>query len=330
MSNPLISILVAAYNVSPFIDQCLNSIQNQAFKNFEVIIVDDGSTDNTKNICKQYTEKDSRFSLIEHNNNKGLLLARKSAVVQAKGLFTIFIDGDDYLFNEHSLSEINSFIQEKDCDIYRFYATIEGTTPKKKRKWENFLNDGPTYLDSSIEILEDYFIKKSHPWNLWSSCYRTSILKDVYSKVIDKKFTSCEDGYTSFLIACNSNTYTYKKTNPIYSYRIGTGITTKKIDLRTFIKRAEEYKCINWLNDYISQSNHSHKERIYSCLDHFEDSLASAYVRRLLSLDDKEIKQILNAEYYIPCSRKITIKLIEKTLPLHKKIILKIKKILNS
>ena len=119
MKKPLISILVAAYNVQPYIKQCLDSITNQNYRNIEVIVVDDFSNDETKKICNEYKKRDSRLSIIEHPYNKGLLLTRKSAVEKANGDYTIFVDGDDFLYNENSIKEIISLINERDSDIYR-------------------------------------------------------------------------------------------------------------------------------------------------------------------------------------------------------------------
>lgn len=313
MKKPLISILVAAYNVQPYIKQCLDSITNQNYRNIEVIVVDDFSNDETKKICNEYKKRDSRLSIIEHSYNKGLLLTRKSAVEKANGDYTIFVDGDDFLYNENSIKEIISLINERDSDIYRFFATVDGTDTKSQKKWESFLNKGPTLRNSSIEILEDYFLKQEHPWNLWSSCYKTSLLKEVYKNLSAEGFTSCEDGYTSFLIACHSSTYYYKKTPPIYSYRIGTGISTKRQTLETYINRAKEYQCIEWIKSYLKNSKLEHKDRIYICLESFEKTLASLYVDRTLSLSKEEITSVFSSSSYLPCSRTIIFKLIEKT-----------------
>ena len=80
----LFSIIVPIYNVETFLPQCLASIQKQSFKDFEVILVDDGSTDSCGKICDQFASKDSRFSVI-HKPNGGLVSARQSGVQQAKG-----------------------------------------------------------------------------------------------------------------------------------------------------------------------------------------------------------------------------------------------------
>ena len=89
-----ISVIVTCYNREATIKECLNSIHNQTFKNFEVIVVDDGSTDSSKNIIKEFCQKDNRFKLIE-STHVGFPLAKNIGLDQAKGDYIIFLDSDD-------------------------------------------------------------------------------------------------------------------------------------------------------------------------------------------------------------------------------------------
>lgn len=94
--NELISIIVPVYNVAPYLNQCLDSIINQTYKNLEIILVNDGSTDKTKDICEQYAKKDSRI-IVFHKQNEGVSKARNYAINIMKGNYCIFVDGDDWL-----------------------------------------------------------------------------------------------------------------------------------------------------------------------------------------------------------------------------------------
>ena len=91
-----VSIGVPIYNVAEYLPQCLDSILNQTFKDFEVILVDDGSTDNSFKICQEYVAKDSRFRLI-HQENKGLAGARNTIIKNAKTEFISWVDSDDWI-----------------------------------------------------------------------------------------------------------------------------------------------------------------------------------------------------------------------------------------
>ncbi|MCI8778348.1 MAG: glycosyltransferase family 2 protein [Bacilli bacterium] len=94
--NELISIIIPVYNTEDYLDKCLSSIINQTYKNIEIIIIDDGSTDNSKKIIKQYMNKDCRISYY-YQNNSGVAIARNSGIDKAQGDYIAFIDSDDYI-----------------------------------------------------------------------------------------------------------------------------------------------------------------------------------------------------------------------------------------
>lgn len=94
--NPLISIIVPVYNVEPYIRKCLDSILSQTYTNWEAILVDDGSTDQSGAICDEYAKKDARFVVV-HKQNEGVAKARITAFEHSKGELITFIDSDDYV-----------------------------------------------------------------------------------------------------------------------------------------------------------------------------------------------------------------------------------------
>ncbi len=111
----LISIIVPIYNVEKYIDKCINSILCQTYKNLEIILVDDGSTDGSEIICDKYKNLDSRVHVI-HKQNGGLVSARKAGLKIATGSFVGFVDGDDYIENCMYESLIN-IIQSSKADF---------------------------------------------------------------------------------------------------------------------------------------------------------------------------------------------------------------------
>ena len=96
---PFFSIIVPVYNVESFLEECLNSILAQRFNDYELIVVDDGSTDRSRKICDEYAKKDSKITVI-HKQNGGLVSARKSGLRIAKGEYILNVDSDDYLSND--------------------------------------------------------------------------------------------------------------------------------------------------------------------------------------------------------------------------------------
>ena len=93
---PLFSVIVPVYNMEAYIVECIESIINQTFKNFELILVDDGSEDSCPVICDEYEAKDNRIKVI-HKTNEGVSIARETGVKNASGSFLVFVDSDDWL-----------------------------------------------------------------------------------------------------------------------------------------------------------------------------------------------------------------------------------------
>lgn len=100
MDNPLVSIIIPIYNVESYLPRCIDSILAQTYTNFELILVDDGSPDNSGRICDDYALKDSRIKVF-HNQNMGAGAARKFGVMQAAGDWIEFVDGDDYITEDN-------------------------------------------------------------------------------------------------------------------------------------------------------------------------------------------------------------------------------------
>ena len=96
MGEPLVSILVPVYNVAPYLEQCLDSIRAQSYREFEALLVNDGSDDASPYICRSYERADSRFRLIDKPNT-GVSDSRNRAMDQARGKYLQFLDGDDWL-----------------------------------------------------------------------------------------------------------------------------------------------------------------------------------------------------------------------------------------
>ncbi len=116
-ATPLISVIIAIYNPGKYLSPCLDSIINQTYKNLEIILVDDGSTDNSLEVCKEYAEKDSRI-IVHHKENSGVSATRNKGIDLAHGDYYSFIDSDDILeadtyeyliniINEHQVDAVN-------------------------------------------------------------------------------------------------------------------------------------------------------------------------------------------------------------------------------
>ena len=122
---PKISLIVPIYNIEECVEECIESILNQTFKDFEVILVDDGSTDNSLNICRKYEKKDTRITVV-HKKNGGLSDARNAGIDKACGEYLCFIDGDDFIVNDTLENMYNLILKNNTqisiCNMVRYYG----------------------------------------------------------------------------------------------------------------------------------------------------------------------------------------------------------------
>ncbi len=137
----MISVIVPVYNVEKYLDQCIKSILNQTFRDFELILVDDGSTDNSGKMCDKYSLKDKRVRVI-HKENGGLSDARNKGTRAAKGTHITYIDSDDFVSVDYLYTLWNLIKKYKaDMAVTGMEVFFDGNSPKKtnnKNKIRNF------------------------------------------------------------------------------------------------------------------------------------------------------------------------------------------------
>ena len=176
----LISVIIPVYNVEDYLHYAIESLEKQTYKNFEVILVNDGSTDNSGKLCDEYSEKYSNISVF-HKENGGLSDARNFGVQKAKGKFITFLDPDDYL-EEYSLELLAGIQKMHDCDIV-------STRVKATELYNVYSNHSLTEEDFKNVILmnRDVFLEEAYYDKIVtvSACgklYRRSILEIPFPK----------------------------------------------------------------------------------------------------------------------------------------------------
>lgn len=150
---PKVSIIIAAYNIERYIEKCLISCINQSFKDIEIIVVNDGSTDKTIEIIKNYKNKDCRIKIIDKKNS-GLIDARKSGFEVANGEYILFVDGDDWL-DTNAINILYNSAKEKDYDIVCYKYLLKYEDGSKKKGW-----DTNNKISNDSNLLELLFDKK--------------------------------------------------------------------------------------------------------------------------------------------------------------------------
>ena len=145
MRQPLVTIAIATYNVEQFIEDCIESIINQTFENFELICIDDGSSDGTPSILKEFENKNSKIKVIAKEINEGLAVARNESLKLAKGKYITFLDGDD-MYDTTLFEKAIELIEKESSDIVYwdylpFYDVKE--IPKLQKQTSDLLGLNP-------------------------------------------------------------------------------------------------------------------------------------------------------------------------------------------
>lgn len=173
--NPIISVIIPIFNVEKYLKRCVDSIINQTYKNLEIILVDDGSTDECPGICDDYAKKDGRIKVI-HKENGGLSDARNAGMKTASGEYIGFVDSDDWIdLQTYSLVLQKMFDTQSQIGAFNIISVSDGDfSPDLSDKFE--------VLDSqkAIENTIDNVKVKTVAWN---KLYHRSVLKDLSFKI---------------------------------------------------------------------------------------------------------------------------------------------------
>ena len=146
------SIIIPVFNVDAYLKKCLDSVLNQTYENFEIILINDGSTDNSGLICKEYVKKDNRIIYFEQENS-GLSVARNNGVLKSNGDYLLFLDSDDYLENE--LLEVLNKELDREYDLIRFGVEYDKNKVILKTKGASETKTFDNGIEAFNEIVED-------------------------------------------------------------------------------------------------------------------------------------------------------------------------------
>lgn len=214
MKLPFFSVLVPVYNQQKYINECIDSVLNQTFQDFEMILVDDGSSDLSGKICEQYAERYSDKVIVIHKKNEGLLFARRTGIENAHGKYYLFLDADDCLA-KNAMEVIYRIIQISSSQMVIFNASMKNDFSELRGKYPFSDN---TFLG---ENHKEEFLKEfcgNHMFNnLWCKCISSSLvnLKDYDGGEI---VSYGEDLFQSIPLIDRARSF-YITQLPLYFYR---------------------------------------------------------------------------------------------------------------
>ncbi len=171
MSDPKLSIIIPVYNSEQFIKECIDSILYQRFADFEIILINDGSKDGSKEICEAYVKKDSRV-VLHNKNNEGQAIARNIALQLAKGSYIAFVDSDDYLSKDFISANMHILLNDSSIDLVHIpYSSFSGN--KIHKDFNNVEK-----IITGKEAVFRYLI--SSGGYLWNKIYKKEMFENVY------------------------------------------------------------------------------------------------------------------------------------------------------
>lgn len=227
MCENTISVVVPVYNVEKYLVRCIESIINQSYKNLEIILVDDGATDNSGAICERYAECDSRIKVI-HKKNGGLSSARNAGLAVAQGAYVGFVDSDDDI-DIHMYERMYQVIADEKVDfVMADYMRI----PEDGKSFLKTL-DIPQGRYNKEDIREKIFPQLIMGDNLeygpllsvWHCLYKTEFLREHNLK-FDEEVRWSEDNIFSAFVGYCAESFYYLKGEGLYHYYSNPGTIT--------------------------------------------------------------------------------------------------------
>lgn len=274
--NPIISIIVPVYNVEEYLEECITSILHQEFSEFELILVDDGSTDRSGSLCNEYAKKDERIAVI-HQKNAGLSEARNTGIQAAKGSFISFLDSDDFI-HPAMYQLLYQNVEESDsdisvCDFQYIYSHKQAIAESVKNEYKVISN-----LEAVESIVRDGDRKMI---TAWCKLYRKNLFEDLTFP----KGRYHEDEYITYRLFYQANTVAVSEAKLYYYRQRNNSITGSCYSLKRLDKLEALKDCIGFFMEKEEKELEIAARYRYLC------NLQIAYYR--VSTDMKQEKQLL-------------------------------------
>ena len=324
MRTKKFSIIVPVYNCQDYISRCIESVLNQNTKDIELILVNDGSTDNTKTIIKEY-QKDSELIKVINKKNEGVSKARNTGLKEATGKYILFLDADDYL-DENYIKEVNEILkQHKELELinFGFYSDVEDIEFNNLSRdeiayKEKFYKDKKSIKKDFVELWDNTML-----YNIWNKVYVKRIIEENDIKFPKSNWGEDVEFNRLYLNVINNM---YNSKTCFYHYiREREGAATKSYKENLFEIRKNEFKEFNeyfesWgikKEKYYEFSCRRYIERILGCIENIYCS--DMNFKKRYNVIKKIIKDETTREtlkYVEPKSKKIKIMLIPIKLKL--------------
>jgi len=252
----LISVIIPAYNVEKYLEKCIKTITHQTYTNLEIILVNDGSTDNTGKLCNEYSQKDKRIKVI-HKQNGGQSEARNFALDVATGKYITFLDSDDYVSKDY-IEYMYKLLKNNNADISVCAFQIVNFENKKYKTEETEIN-----IYSTEKAFENLLYSEGIEVAVWAKLFPKEYFDDIRFPVGEKY-----EDIAIIALLMNKATRIVYGNKKCYFYYTRQGSTSKS----GFYKGELDYiKNVNFMLEYIKQNypNTEHAVLRYKIYSHF-------------------------------------------------------------
>ena len=235
----LISIIVPVYNAAPYLDQCISSIMEQTHRNLEIILINDGSTDNSLEICRKYADMDPRIRVLTQEN-KGLGTTRNVGLAVAKGEFVGFVDSDDYIA-PNMMETLHAALLQHDADFAGggYYSVNPDTGACTPELHGDYPYDTPISREQILDILRTVHAQQggSLLWFTWRNLYRRSILEQIVLRFSEENVI--EDSLFNLEYLMNARRIVLLR-EPLYYYVQTQNSIIRKPGKKNYLRKLED------------------------------------------------------------------------------------------
>jgi len=313
ITKHLITVIIPVYNVEKYLNRCIESIINQTYKNLEIILVDDGSTDNSGKICDEYALKDNRIKVI-HKQNGGVSSARNKGLEVATGEYIGFVDSDDYIEKDMYEYLYNGCVFFN-AQISSCSTLFEGKViDKQKREF---------YIQK--DFIENF---NTFPCSVWNRLFKKDL---IYGLRFDEHIFFGEDLLFSFFAFFKSQKVCFLKENK-YNYISNTNSLSR---IKFNVKKLDCFKVTEIIKEFAKNNK---LDKVYKAMLNHESYHAIGFLRQIIetNFENKEIIKYLqqkvkkNILIHLFSKHKLSNKLFAISVCVNFKLTSKIYKFINS
>ena len=289
---PKLTVIIPVRNEEKRLPRCLQSILAQSFQDWEAICIDDGSRDGTADVLQKFVDDDKRIRGSAFTRHLGTVLARKLALMDAKGDYVMFADADDE-FLPGAFANAVRLIEDAGVDILQFAVDITASDDMDVSGFKQIFRHREIQSAGS-NILYDCFVNRRFQHNLWNKIYRADVCRKAVENMPDIRLQHYTDQYLTFFLLYFAESFRSVKDGPFYRYHMGGGVSTKRPDAEQFKELCEASGIFPRLEKFLRDRNQY--ETHVSVLEAMRNTLCCDMIGKMLTIPALTREIIMTAQ----------------------------------